>query len=140
MIDFTVKSAAEDVGYGHPFIRTTRYPVSPWLKTPEIEPYPQSVYTCHMTMEFEWDPRKAEHNRKNHGVDFAEAATVFDDPLSITYPDPDHSRYEERFIIIGMSNLGRLLIVAHMDRADATRIISARSVTNRERKLYESDS
>lgn len=91
-------------------------------------------------MEFEWDPRKAEHNRKNHGVDFAEAATVFDDPLSITYPDPDHSRYEERFIIIGMSNLGRLLIVAHMDRADATRIISARSVTNRERKLYESDS
>lgn len=93
-----------------------------------------------MAMEFEWDPRKAAHNRKKHGVDFVEAAMVFDDPLSITYPDPDHSRDEERFIIIGQSKFGRLLIVAHMDRADATRIISARPVTNREKKLYESES
>lgn len=91
-------------------------------------------------MEFEWDTQKAAHNHEKHGVDFLEAATVFDDPLSITYPDPDHSRDEERFIIIGQSKLGRLLIVAHMDRADATRIISARAVTNRERKLYESES
>lgn len=93
-----------------------------------------------MTMEFEWDPRKAAHNRRKHGVDFVEAATVFDDPLSMTFPDPDHSRDGDRFIIIGTSKLGRLLIVSHMDRANVTRIISARSVTNRERKLYESES
>ncbi len=88
-------------------------------------------------MEFEWDPRKAEHNRQKHGVDFIEAGTVFNDPLSITYPDPDHSDDEERFIIIGMSIAGRLLIVAHTDRHNVTRLISAREVINHERKLYE---
>ena len=88
-------------------------------------------------MEFEWDPRKAGYNQQKHGVDFLEAATIFNDPLSITYPDPDHSEDEERFIIIGMSNADRLLIVAHTDRRDITRLISAREVTNRERKLYE---
>lgn len=89
-------------------------------------------------MEFEWDPRKAEHNHRKHGVDFAEAATVFNDPLSITYSDPDHSDNEERFIIIGMSFADRLLIVAHTDRYNITRLISAREVTSRGRKLYES--
>ncbi len=88
-------------------------------------------------MEFEWDPRKAEHNRRKHGVDFVEAATIFNDPLSITYLDPDHSDDEERFIIIGMSIAGRLLIVAHTDRHNITRLISAREVINHERKLYE---
>lgn len=89
-------------------------------------------------MEFEWDPRKAEHNRRKHGVDFVEAGTIFNDPLSITYPDPDHSDDEERFIIIGISNARRLLIVAHTDCRNVTRLISAREVTSRERKLYES--
>ena len=85
-------------------------------------------------------PVKSRITIKSMALIFLEAATVFDDPLSITYPDPDHSRDEERFIIIGQSKLGRLLIVAHMDRADGTRIISDRAVTNRERKLYGSES
>ena len=84
-------------------------------------------------MEFEWDPAKAEHNIIKHGVDFTEAATVFNDPLSITYADPDHSVGEDRYIIIGLSMTNRLLIVAHTDRGEITRII----VTSRERKLYE---
>jgi hypothetical protein len=91
-------------------------------------------------MEFEWDPKKADHNLRKHGIDFTEASTVFADPLSITYPDPDHSLYEDRYIIIGLSARNRLLIVAHTDREEGTRIISAREVTNRERKLYESES
>ena len=90
-------------------------------------------------MEFEWDPLKAEDNLKKHGVDFTEAATVFSDPLSITYSDPDHSLDEDRYIIIGSSSANRLLIVAHTDRDESTRLISAREVTSRERKLYEGE-
>jgi hypothetical protein len=88
-------------------------------------------------VEFEWDLAKAEHNIIKHGVDFTEAATVFNDPLSITYADPDHSIGEDRYIIIGLSLTNRVLIVAHTDRGEMTRIISAREVTSRERKLYE---
>ncbi len=90
-------------------------------------------------MEFDWDPNKALHNFKKHGVDFQEAATVFADMLSITYPDPDHSNDEDRFILIGLSNRNRLLIVAHTDRLGMTRIISAREATRSERKLYETE-
>lgn len=90
-------------------------------------------------MIFEWDPIKAEQNLKKHGVDFVEAATVFRDPLSVTYTDPDHSVDESRFIIIGISNRNRLLIVAHTDRNERTRIINAREATRSERKLYEND-
>ncbi len=90
-------------------------------------------------MEFEWDPLKAEDNLKKHGVDFTEAATVFGDPLSITYSDPDHSLDEDRYIIIGSSSANRLLMVAHTDRDESTRLISAREVTSRERKLYEGE-
>lgn len=66
-------------------------------------------------MEFEWDTNKADQNLKKHGVSFKEAATVFGDPLSLTYPDPDHSIGKDRFITIGSSISGRLLIVAHTD-------------------------
>ena len=90
-------------------------------------------------MEFDWDPNKALHNFKKHGVDFQEAATVFAGMLSITYPDPDHSNDEDRFILIGLSNRNRLLIVAHTDRLGMTRIISAREATRSERKLYETE-
>ncbi len=90
-------------------------------------------------MEFEWDPKKARYNLKNHQVDFNEATTVFDDPLSITYPDPDHSYEEDRFIIIGLSTQNHLLIVSHTDRDEITRIISARAVVPHERKLYETE-
>jgi uncharacterized protein len=88
---------------------------------------------------FEWDPRKATTNRQKHGVSFHEAATVFGDPLAITYNDPDHSSSEQRFITMGMSNTGRLLMIAHADRGDNIRIISARSATPRERSHYEQD-
>lgn len=88
-------------------------------------------------MEFEWDPRKAQANQRKHHVSFREATTVFNDPLSITYPDPDHSIGEDRYIILGRSSSNRLLIVAHVDRNEITRIISAREAIRAERKLYE---
>jgi uncharacterized DUF497 family protein len=86
---------------------------------------------------FEWDPDKARQNRLKHRVSFHEAATVFGDPFSVTYPDPDHSTSEQRFITVGMSSAGRVLIVAHVDRNEIVRIISARKTTQRERKQYE---
>lgn len=88
-------------------------------------------------MEFDWDDDKAEINIVRHGISFLEAASVFDDDLSITFLDPDHSVDEERLIIIGHSNRGRLLFVSHTDRNRRPRIISAREVTRRERKVYE---
>lgn len=88
-------------------------------------------------MEFEWDPEKAVRNLAKHGVSFHEAASVFADPMAITYPDPDHSDDEERFLTFGHSNEGRLLVVSHTDRGERTRIISARRATRRERKIYE---
>jgi uncharacterized protein len=86
---------------------------------------------------FEWDPRKAARNLLKHGVSFHEAATVFGDSLAVTYHDPDHSVSEQRFITVGLSNVDRLLIVAHADRDENIRIISARRTTQREREHYE---
>jgi uncharacterized DUF497 family protein len=85
----------------------------------------------------EWDPAKAASNRRKHGVDFREAITTLEDPLSTTYPDPDHSLGERRFITIGVSARGRVLVVAHADRRAAVRIISARPATSGERRFYE---
>lgn len=76
-------------------------------------------------MEFEWDRHKAARNWRKHKVSFAEAATIFDDPLSVTVADPDHSEEEDRFIIVGQSYRGRLLIVSFAERGDRIRIISA---------------
>ena len=90
-------------------------------------------------MRFTWDPNKAEESLKAHGVDFREAATVFDDPLSTTFPDPDHSIGERRFLIIGMSALSRILVVSHIETGDTIRIISARTATRRERRFYEEE-
>jgi uncharacterized DUF497 family protein len=86
---------------------------------------------------FEWDPDKAKQNRRKHRVSFHEAATVFGDSFSVTYPDPDHSTSERRFITVGMSSAGRVLIVAHVDRKENIRIISARKTTQSERNQYE---
>jgi len=86
---------------------------------------------------FEWDLDKATQNRRKHGVSFQEAATVFGDTLAMTYHDPDHSGTEQRFITVGMSSARRVLIVAHTDRGENVRIISARKTTRRERKHYE---
>lgn len=91
-----------------------------------------------MNSEFEWDLAKATANLEKHGVSFAEAATVFFDPLSMTIPDPLHSQDENRFIITGLSYQHRHLIVVHSDRGDRIRIISARLATSSERKKYES--
>ena len=88
-------------------------------------------------MIFEWDKKKAAENLKKHGVSFAEAATAFGDPLSITIPDPDHSHDEDRYLLMGESNTGRLLVVAHTEQSDTIRIINARPVTAGERKTYE---
>lgn len=88
-------------------------------------------------MEFEWDPDKAAGNLAKHGVSFQEAATVFGDPLAITYFDPDHSADEDRFVTFGHSSGGALLVVCHTDRGDRVRIISARRATRRERKAHE---
>jgi uncharacterized protein len=88
-------------------------------------------------MQFEWNPDKANLNLKKHGVSFNEASTVFNDPLSVTFPDLDHSDGEARYVIIGLSRDGRLLIVNHTDRADRVRIISAREATRNERRFYE---
>jgi hypothetical protein len=88
-------------------------------------------------MRFEWDQAKAATNLNKHGVSFEEAATVFGDPLSDTFDDPDHSADEQRFLIIGTSDRGRMLIVAHTDDGAVVRIISAREPTSGERKSYE---
>ena len=89
---------------------------------------------------FEWDRRKDAANLRKHGVGFAEASTVFDDPLSITIPDPDYTIDEERFVIIGMSSQRSLLIVVHTIRGERIRLISARPTTKHERRNYEETS
>lgn len=88
-------------------------------------------------MEFEWDPRKDAANRRKHGVGFREATTVFGDPLATTFPDMDHSLSEHRFLTVGASASKRILVIAHTEKQEIIRIISARPVTPRERRFYE---
>ena len=90
-------------------------------------------------MRFEWDANKAEANLSKHSVSFDEAKTVFDDPLYADFYDPDHSDDEHRYIIIGESQQGRLLIVSYTERGDMIRLISAREVTRAEQEAYEED-
>ncbi len=88
-------------------------------------------------MRFEWDAEKAAENLKKHGVSFEEAVTVFFDPLTATFDDPDHSLGEARDLTVGYSSLGRLLVVCHTERRGAVRLISARRTTAHERKRHE---
>jgi uncharacterized DUF497 family protein len=90
-----------------------------------------------MPLDFQWDENKASVNQAKHGVTFEEAATVFADPLSLTISDPAHSQKEDRFVTLGTSHNGKLLVVVHTDRGDSVRIISARRATRKERKNYE---
>jgi len=90
-----------------------------------------------MKLDFEWDPKKAETNYRKHVVDFVEAGSVFDDPEFITLLDEEHSDEEDRFITIGLSDKNRLLLVAHTERENRVRIISARKATKNEEKYYE---
>ena len=88
-------------------------------------------------MRFEWDPDKAARNLKAHGISFEEAASVFGNPLAVTFFDPDHSENEDRYLTFGESQENRLLAVVHTDREEAVRLISAREVTRQERRQYE---
>ena len=92
-----------------------------------------------MALIFEWDRQKADGNFKKHGASFEEAATVFGDPLSLTIPDPVHPGGEERFVTMGLSFRGRLLVVVHGDRGDRIRIIGAPKPTRRERRAHEDE-
>jgi uncharacterized protein len=90
-------------------------------------------------MKFEWDKQKAKVTLAKHKVSFDEAKTVFEDPLFLMFADIDHSFEEKRFIILGESNKGKLLVVAIAEREGTTRIISARKATASERKNYEEE-
>lgn len=90
-------------------------------------------------MSFEWDEEKAKSNIAKHDVSFDEATSVFDDPLFLTFADPEHSIQEQRFVIMGESARRRILVVSYTERAGSTRLISARQVTHKEREAYESD-
>ncbi len=93
-----------------------------------------------MKLSFEWDEEKAKANLKKHRVSFEEATTVLIDSFSITISDPDHSVDEQRYIDIGISDKGRLLVVIYTERGSNIRIISCRKATTSERKLYEEGS
>lgn len=88
-------------------------------------------------MAYEWDKTKARQNELKHGVTFEEAMSVFRDPLSEEFDDPDHSTHETRRVIVGRSHLGRLIVVSFTERIPRTRIISARLATRWEQKDYE---
>ena len=90
-----------------------------------------------MTTAFEWDEDKAAANLSKHAVPFEEAETVFRDPLYVDFHDPDHSYDEHRYIMVGQSERGRLLIVSYTERGDVTRLINAREATRREQEAYE---
>ncbi|MFH0924220.1 MAG: BrnT family toxin [bacterium] len=92
-----------------------------------------------MKLNFEWDEEKAKTNLRKHMVSFDEATTVFIDPFSITIPDSDHSEDEQRYIDIGSSENGRVLVVIYTERGSTLRIISCRKATPSERRLYEED-
>ena len=90
-----------------------------------------------MPASFEWDPLKAKNNLLKHQVTFEEASSIFNDPQFITFLDDEHSTNEERYISIGISNKKRVLMVAHTERKDKVRIISARKATDNEEKFYQ---
>lgn len=93
-----------------------------------------------MKLNFEWDEEKAKANLKKHRVSFDEATTVFLDPFSMTIPDTDHSTEEQRYIDIGSSDKGQVLVVVYTERGSNIRIINCRKATSSERKLYEKGS
>ena len=88
-------------------------------------------------VDYDWDSEKAKRNFEKHSVSFEEGASVFDDPLYVDFYDPNHSKEEHRFIIVGLSNLNRLLLVSYTERGNTIRLISARELTPTERKAYE---
>jgi len=90
-----------------------------------------------MALTYEWDEEKSRNNVRKHGVSFEEAKTIFNDPFAITIGDPDHSFSEERFLEIGMSAKGRILVVWYAERGDNIRVIGCRKATRSEWRKYE---
>jgi len=90
-----------------------------------------------LSLTFEWDEKKADDSLRKHGVSFDEAKTVFNDPFSVTIYDPDHSSDEQRYIDIGLSSKGRLIVVSYSERSERIRIISSRGATKKEKGEYE---
>jgi len=90
-----------------------------------------------LSLTFEWDEKKADENLRKHGVSFDEAKTVFNDPFSVTIYDPDHSSDEQRYIDIGLSSKGRLIVVSYCERGETIRLISSREATRKEQRDYE---
>jgi len=90
-----------------------------------------------LSLTFEWDEKKADDNLRKHGVSFDEAKTVFNDPFSVTIDDPDHSSNEQRYIDIGLSSKGRLIVVSYNEKGETIRIINGREATKKERREYE---
>jgi len=90
-----------------------------------------------MDADFAWDADKAEQNERKHGVTFEEASSAFSDPLATTISDLRHSAFEQRYVLLGLSERGRLLVVMHTERGNVVRIISARLADSRERRRYE---
>jgi uncharacterized DUF497 family protein len=90
-------------------------------------------------MQFEADPVKAAQNLKKHKVSFEEAASVFGDAMTLTFADPDHSVGEARWLMFGLSSKGRILTVIYTERRGKVRLVSARTATKNERKIYEED-
>jgi uncharacterized DUF497 family protein len=91
----------------------------------------------HTTVKFEWDANKAASNLRKHGVSFQEGASVFGDPMALTFEDPDHSIAESRFLTFGITRTEKVVLVSHTEVAGVTRIISVRMTNKRERKIYE---
>ena len=100
---------------------------------------PEWGFLADTSYKFEWDPEKAEANRRKHDVSFHEASTAFADPLAMLTHDPDHSVGEERHLVLDASSTGRLLVVSHAERSPRTRLISARPATRNGRKHHEQD-
>ena len=92
-----------------------------------------------MALTFEWDEEKSKANLRKHGVSFDEAKTVFNDPFAMTIADPDHSAREDRYIDMGMSSRGRILLVWYTEREPNIRIIGSRKATPSQRRQYEEE-
>ena len=88
-------------------------------------------------MTIEWNEEKARENVRKHGVTFHEAASVFGDPLAMTFADPEHSTTERRHLTFGMTRFGHFFVVSHADYGERVRIISARTMTRSEKRIYE---
>ncbi|MGA8054951.1 MAG: BrnT family toxin [Burkholderiales bacterium] len=113
-------------------------PASGRVRTiPSFYPSIRSSRTYNDCVRFEWDPKRAKANLRNHGVSFEEATTALRDDIGVIGHDPDHSLEEDRFVTFGVSTQGRLLVVAHTERRGVIRIISARPAKKSERNIYE---